>query len=103
MNIIIKPRNAGKTTEIIKRAARDPDGILVEPTESMVDAARDTIALMRHRLEIDRVPVVVNIDRLRERLQGMHPRPVIYIDNADYILQQMVGECRIKALTMSEE
>lgn len=93
MKLIYKPRGKGKTTEIIKEVLKN-DGILI---------VRDAII---KRGVVGNYPslkgqVFSCYDVKKRGLYGI--RKPVYIDDADYLLQEFIGENEIKGITITME
>ena len=87
---ILKPRYMGKTTDIIKEV-KAHDGILVVFSEREAMRIIRSDPSMRHK--------VFSWDDIKHKLAGRH-NPV-FIDNADYLLQEIVSPLELKGISMT--
>jgi len=91
MEYIVRPRGAGKTRQIVKRVLEDNGYLLVFGTSE------------KQRLLIEYPDLKDRVFVWKElpiALQGRKRKPV-FIDNADYWLQELVGGFEIKEISLS--
>lgn len=92
MKLIIKPRCSGKTTELIKISAETDVPILVGNRQQS-----EYIKRMAHDLRLwIKDPYIISELKNSDRI----PPNKILIDDAEYILQQLIG-AEITAMTIS--
>jgi hypothetical protein len=90
MNVIYKPRGSGRTTDLIHRASLNEHGVIITATANSAIHTEDMIISMVKEKKISREPKVYSFWELQNhRLNGVHPAPVLYIDNLDYIIKYM--------------
>ena len=96
MEVIARPRGAGKTTELVKLAYKNNACILVASNQQ-----RDIVWDIALKMGMESMPYPVTLKELQERRvgQGLIRRGFI-IDNADIMLQEIIG-FPIHAITVS--
>jgi hypothetical protein len=96
MRIIRYPRRGGKTVWLMNRMRADPNGIIVCITEQEVQ---------RLMHEYPDIPIgrFISVDEiLHGKLQGLHPEPNLYVDNADIILESYL-RAHVSYISVTEE
>lgn len=88
--LLIRPRQQGKTADLVKIASQDPRGAILVPFRDMKMIMIERFNLPPHR--------VVTFDELGP--DNVHIEN-LYIDDADMILQRIFQRYRIKAITMT--
>ena len=87
-----RPRGAGKTQALAEMAKRE-NGLILTMSVGEADRIRRTYGLREDQ--------VMSYHQLQGRgTRGMRPRP-IYIDNAEYILRDLLRLDRIDAMSIS--
>jgi hypothetical protein len=97
MRVICKPRRAGKTTDLIKMAAQSQAYIVV-----MHRREAQRIAEQAEEMGLDiRFPVTFE-ELLQTKMVGSFVRNII-IDNADILLERLLGNLKIECISLTEE
>lgn len=97
--IIIKERGTGKTTELIKRAAKDGLYILTDTKRSA-----EYIVDMAHRMGMH-IPFPITVDEYLKgnKFQGSCiRRDGVLIDDAELVLQTLLSGIPIRAVTITD-
>lgn len=97
MKVFQMPRGCGKTTLIIKECHRNGGVILCHHNEE-----RDRIVEIAKSLKCDIEKPLTFDDILNRRYFGKKIDS-FYIDNADMLLQQIVGPYTIRTITISQD
>jgi hypothetical protein len=93
MKYIIEPRQGAKTTKIIKQVIKN-NGYLLVHNEEEANRLRNIYPQLTKQ--------IFSWHSLPDALMGKTRRKV-YIDNADYFIREIVGECYdIEAITLNK-
>lgn len=96
MKKIIKPKGTGKTTELIKLSHDTWTYILV------TDSGRQRfLSKLAKELKID-IPYPVTVLELEHSRSGLCHLKNILIDDADDVLEELLGSLNIAAITMRD-
>lgn len=82
-HLIALPRRGGKTHNIVEAVKSCNNGVLVVGTHNEA-----SFIMKDYDLSSDQVIVARDIEKLR----GRFPRPRLFVDNAELILEQLLGE-----------
>jgi hypothetical protein len=93
--LIIRPRQSGKTTKLIQLAAKEEYGLIV--TNNKMQAKR--VFELAQKLHL-KIPMPITYDEFINRKYAGMNVSALFIDNAE-ILLQMMAKAPIKAITMS--
>lgn len=93
---IIKPRQSGKTSELI-RMAEESNAYIITPNRGMAVSVSRLAEEQGHHILF---PVTYR-EYVQSRFRGSHIRHIL-IDDADVLLGQVFCEVTIDAITMSE-
>ena len=86
MEIIIKPRQTGKTTELLNIIAQDNQACIFVYSSDEAHRLRRIIAEhYEDKISPEQIKVVN-----KDRLSGC-PYPRVYVDNADCVLERLLG------------
>ena len=96
VKLIFKPRQSGKTSELI-RMSEETNAYILTPNRMMAQHISKMAEEQGHNILF---PVTLD-EYLNSRFKGSHVRHIL-IDDADMILQQIFNEVTIDAITMSE-
>lgn len=95
MEVIIRPKGAGKTTELIKRCAESPGGYIV---------CRDQLEANRIHLQAIGMGLQIHLPITYFEFIGGHYSPSgvksLFIDNAEALLQY-IARTEIKAISIT--
>ncbi len=97
MKLIIKPRQSGKTSELI-RMSEETNAYILTPNRVMAEY----VSIMAKQQGYNILFPITLDEYMRSRLKGSHVTHIL-IDNADMVLQQIFNEATIDAITMSSE
>jgi hypothetical protein len=94
MKIINKPRQMGKTTNLIKLCA-SVNGLLIVPNLSQ----KNIVIKMAHNLGLN--PIILSVHEI-DKYPAYNPK-FVFIDNADEILQHLIGGYHISAISITKK
>lgn len=97
MKLIIKPRQSGKTSELI-RMSEETNAYILTLNRGMAEYVSKMAAQQGYNILF---PITLD-EYMRSRLKGSHVTHIL-IDNADMVLQHIFSEATIDAITMSEQ
>ena len=93
-HVIHWPRAAGKTYRLVKLVKETPGGVLITWNADMAEHIRRTYGLFD-----DQAMSFRQIDKLR----GRKIRPILFVDNADYILRDVLGGHEIDGMAINND
>lgn len=97
MRLIVKPRQSGKTSELI-RMSEETNAYILTLNRGMAEYVSKMAEQQGYNILF---PITLD-EYMRSRLKGSHVTHIL-IDNADMILQHIFSEATIDAITMSEQ
>ena len=97
MKLIIKPRQSGKTSELI-RMSEEANAYIITLNRGMAEYVSKMAKAQGHNIPH---PIALN-DYMRTGFKDSNVKHIL-IDNADMVLQHIFSEATIDAITMSSE
>lgn len=95
MDVILKPRQSGKTTELVNNTIKYNGYLLVHSNE-------EKDRLERRYPELKNKIFLMNAVTIKEKLRG-RPLVPIFIDNVEFLLQQLLRPFEIKQISINTE